>query len=317
MILSFNCGKWQHKLSGLLHGEHEHEVSSDHSSDLIATRPDVDNENGVIELDHLKPDETPAAHNEFLVQKLTTSNNDVFECLQVFYKRYSKFTWPILHGEQKKIHKHVVEQAGIYGATIDISITVARKGIEISKAAHILLEDTEVDAEFMVTPMMKNVEEASQDVAHIADRFRKIRTALFDVKKEISPNASFQRVEKAPWAIDIDSQDKIKRLEEMADKDLLLFTLAVVERFVNVVGYFIDWWRDNLGVDVNLLKSTINCFRMNPAMSQTVQKQWETLEKEYCCYTSKISSQQDYYHQVLEHMKPESFARKYLGIGKG
>lgn len=73
----------------------------------------------------------------------------------------------------------------------------------------------------------------------------------------------------------------------MGDEDLLQLTVAVLDRFVLIVGNFIDWWSD-LQTNVGSLTTSIEFMRKNPAISARVRTQWDDVEKQYKFYSSEV-----------------------------
>ncbi len=87
-----------------------------------------------------------------------------------------------LHRHERRIYKHVVEQAGIYVGTIDTSLGIAEKGIAICRDIKAMLDDPKLELLTMAEFMLGKAKEVVGDVATMWARFRVIRTALYDVR---------------------------------------------------------------------------------------------------------------------------------------
>ncbi|KDQ29766.1 hypothetical protein PLEOSDRAFT_1103780 [Pleurotus ostreatus PC15] len=237
-----------------------------------------------------------------VVRRLTKSNNETFVCLKVFCEKYREkkhFGVHHLHRHEKKIYKHVVEQAGVYVGTIDTSLGIAQKGIAISRDVKAILEDPKLELALMVDFMLVKAKEVLDDVTSISGRFREIRVALYDEMQRVAPGLELHQPEQ--YSYTEEHEFDLQALKRMGDEDLLQLTVAVLDRFAIIVGNFIDWWSD-LRTDVEGLTRGIEFIRKKPAISSRVWKQWDDVEKQYRGYNSEIMAQQDYYHETLSDL---------------
>ncbi|KAF9487589.1 hypothetical protein BDN71DRAFT_1594421 [Pleurotus eryngii] len=237
-----------------------------------------------------------------VVRRLTKSNNETFVCLKVFCEKYREkkhFGVHHMHRHEKKIYKHVVEQAGVYVGTIDTSLGIAQKGIAICRDVKAILEDPKLELALMVDFMLVKAKEVLDDVASISGRFREIRVALYDEMQRIAPGLEPHQPERCSYAGE--HEFDLRALKRMGDEDLLQLTIAVLDRFAVIVGNFIDWWSD-LRTDVDSLTRSIEFIRKSPAIGSRVWMQWDDVEKQYKGYNSEIMAQQDYYHETLSDL---------------
>ncbi|KAF4564038.1 hypothetical protein EYR36_003289 [Pleurotus pulmonarius] len=230
-----------------------------------------------------------------VVRRLTKSNNETFVCLKVFCEKYrEKKHYGIhhLHRHEKKIYKHVVEQAGVYVGTIDTSLEIAEKGVAICRDVKAIIEDPKLELALMVDVMLVKARDVLDDVTSISSRFRDIRMALYDA----TPGSKLRQ--SGEYSYTGEQELDTQALKRMGDEDLLQLTVSVLDRFALIVGNFIDWWSD-LRTDVGSLTRSIDFIRKNSAIGPRVWQQWDAVEKQYKAYNSEITAQQDYYHKTL------------------
>ncbi|KAJ8517658.1 hypothetical protein ONZ45_g5174 [Pleurotus djamor] len=202
-----------------------------------------------------------AAKQIAVVKALTVSNRETFECLRKFCETYKK------DKREKAMYKEVIHQASAYVTTINTSISVAKKGMGISRQAADLL-DRRDDPKRSVGLMLTMTQEALGDAKTMEAQYRGIRVA--EMQRQTAKSLAKGR-------------GSIKAGTKCTDGHLLDETVAVLDQFSLVVGDFVNWW-SLLQVDVDRLTASIKYIRNDPEIKSEVKRQWNDMEQQYEVY---------------------------------
>ncbi|KAJ8481840.1 hypothetical protein ONZ45_g15174 [Pleurotus djamor] len=227
------------------------------------------------------------------VKALTVSNRETFECLRKFCETYKK------HKREKAMYKEVIHQASAYVTTINTSISVAKKGMGISRQAADLL-DRRDDPKRSVGLMLTMTKEALGDAKTMEAQYRGIREMQRQTAKSLAKG-----------------RGSIKAGTKCTDGHLLDETVAVLDQFSLVVGDFVNWW-SLLQVDVDRLTASIKYIRNDPEIKSEVKfkRQWNHMEQQYEVYHKWISLHFQLVQEVemaLQELVPKPRIQSWTG----
>ncbi|KAJ8507976.1 hypothetical protein ONZ45_g9707 [Pleurotus djamor] len=219
------------------------------------------------------------------VRDLTAASAETFECLKELQAWASKT-------KTSAIFKRVHIQSKAYSESIEESLSVANYGLAISFHALETYKEGYIISPVTQIKMMKDANEMFKKSSEVKTAFRDLRKELLSIKR--------------------DNGDATYSSLHVCDKklDALDLTAQALQRLVDVVGNFVDWWDSILVIEEQALH-----WKMRLA-EEGCRSIWLRLESEFKAYRSEIMKQQDYYEPLMVVRHKSWLMRKAEAVGR-